>query len=72
MPNYLVHIIEQIRYALVIKGPDEDSVREMDTNQVADTLSDNTGFIGVEERYIDNIELAEETDEVDHVLDLDT
>lgn len=68
MPKFAVDIVETIRYRLIIDAPDAQTIEQEDPDTFADELSDNVGFVGVEERVIESVNEADEDEDVDAIL----
>jgi hypothetical protein len=65
MPKFAVDIVETVRYRLIVEAPDAETIEQEDPDTFADELSDNEGFIGVEDRVIECVNEADEDEDVD-------
>lgn len=68
MPKFDVEIVETIRYRLVVEAPDAETIEQEDPDTFAEELSNDVGFIGVEERTIVNVHEHSDDEDVDFVL----
>lgn len=69
MPKFAVDIVETIRYRLIVEAPDAETIEQEDPDTFADELSNNEGFIGVEERVIESVNEESDDEEVHFILD---
>lgn len=56
MPLYRVTVMETTTHEFYVEAESAQQVRAMDTDEFADACSDNSGFVSVDERDIEDVE----------------